>query len=320
MLLSDSDGLQVEPSSGASYTVGEPSTLPEFGKVFCDWLDVTFQPHEDVAVWLAPLVASVGGVLTDTGYYTLPGGGVIKHQIGKRWQRLSVSGNCLTVLRVFGLFDELLSCISRHPYKITRVDASLDLPEDGSLRVNSLYSLYKYSGVRLNPLNLLRVENRFNLRFDGVISGTVYVGNIRTCKVTARIYDKQNEVFCKHRIDIGSRLRVEITVRTDQVTLRDVSDPSAIFWHYAAPGLLPAPVDFPKWSPGNPYLWEPSKIVPLSIQDRLRRVIYDSGDLNAAMAICGDSIDMFSYLGKLVSLRLSERASRLPGWRPSYES
>lgn len=307
-----------EISSGAA-DVGELIQLPEEGRVFCDWLDVTFKPTEDLS-WVAAFTASVGCISQDKGFFLLPQGGVIKHQNGKRWQRLSISGTALSVIRHFRLFDELLQCISQHPHKITRVDASLDLCIDASVFVNRLWDVYKGGKLRLNVLNAVSSSAILGTRFDGSITGTFYAGNRRVNKVTARVYDKQHEVYEKGRFDIGSRVRVEVTVRTDQPTLRDVEDPTALFWHYASPSLLPAPSDAPKWFPGNPFVWEGSKIPPKTIEERIKGVVYGTGDLNAAMVLCGDSIGMFDYLRKLVGLRISERASKLPGWRPSYEA
>lgn len=307
-----------EDSSSGAADVGELLPLPGEGVVFCDWLDATFGPSEDLS-WLPVLISSAGGVLKDAGKYVFPQGGVIKHQTGKRWQRLSISGGSLAVFRHFGLFDELLRSVSQHPYKITRLDAAYDLCADAAPLVSRLWDVYKGGTLKLNVWNSLPVSAELGTRFDGVLSGTFYAGNYRTQKITARVYDKQHEVYCKRRLIVSPRVRYEVTVKTDQPNLRDVSDPSALFWHYASPSLLKAPPDVLPWSSGNPYVWQCSKIVPKSIEERLRGVVYGTGDLNSAMAICGDSIYMFEYLRKLVSLRISERASRLSGWKASYD-
>lgn len=308
----------IEGISSEADDVGELIQLPEEGVVFCDWLDTTFSPSEDLS-WVSEFVSSAGGVLKDPGKYVFLQGGVIKHQTGKRWQRLSISGSALSVFRSFGLFDELLLRISAHSYKITRLDAAYDLCIDAAPIVLRLWDGYKGARLKLNAWNLIPVDVQLGTRFDGAITGTFYAGNYRVHKITARVYDKQHELRCKRRFETGPRIRYEITVKTDGPTLRDVSDPSALFWHYASPSLLKAPKDVPSWSPGNPYLWQGSQIAPKSLEDRLKGVVYGSGDLNAAIAICGDSLAMFEYLRKLVSLRISERASRLPGWSASYD-
>lgn len=304
--------------SSEAADVGELIQLPEEGHVFCDWLDTTFSPAEDLS-WLPEFVSSAGGALKDSGKYVFLQGGVIKHQTGRRWQRLSFSGGALSVLRHFGLFDELLLRISAHSHKITRLDAALDLALDAAPIVGKLWGVYKGGTLRLNAWNSIPVDVQLGTRFDGVITGTFYAGNYRTQKITARVYDKQHELRVKRRAEIGPRVRYEITVKTDGPTLRDVSDPTSLFWHYASPSLLKAPDNVLSWSPGNPYVWQGSKIAPKSLEDRLKGVVYGSGDLNAAMALCGDSVAMFEYLRKLVSLRISDRASRLSGWIPSYD-
>lgn len=306
-------------ATSGSVDAGERVQLPEVGVVFCDWLDLTFSPSEDLT-WLSPLVASAGGVLADVGKYTFTQGGVIKHQIGKRWQRLSLSGNSLAVFRHYGLFGELLRSVSLHPHKVTRLDAAYDLAVDAAPLVMKLWDFYHSGGVNLNIWNTVKAQAYFNTRFDGVLTGTFYAGNRRVNKITARVYDKQNETFERTKCDIGSRIRYELTVKTDQVNLRDVSDPTAVFWHYVSPSLLKAPDNVPLWSPGNPFVWEGEKMPVLSAEDRLQRVVYGSGDLNAAMALCGDSLPMFELLLKLVRLRILGVSSKLDGWSPSYES
>lgn len=291
-----------EPSEG--------SDSANLGEVFCDWLDLTFDPSEDLA-WLNPLVASIGGVVLDDSSFKLSNGGTIKHHKNRRWQRLSLSGRSLASFREFGYYNELLSCISRQPYKITRLDAAYDVAVDGSFIVADLWSRYEATGVNLNVFNTIPAGLILNKRFDGVTTGSFYAGNRRKHRIMARVYDKQNEVFERTKTLITARTRYEVTVKTDQATLRDASEPAVIFWHYASPALLQAPENVPVWSAGNPYLWESSPIAPQSVEDLLYRVMYGSGDLNAAMRICGASVESFEYLRKLCSLLISQRVSRL---------
>lgn len=312
-----SDGV---PTSGSD-SAGGRFQLPEVGIVFCDWLSVTFEPSENLT-WFEGFVSSLGAQFVDVGKYTTEGGGFIRHQVAKRWQSLSFSGAALAVVRAYGFFDDLLFNISQHPYKITRLDAAVDYSQDASPIVNRLWSVYQSGGVKLNIWNELSTRSFLSARFDGAISGTFYAGDRRSNKVTARVYDKQLQVYDFYKQDIGFRVRYELTVKTDQVTLRDVSEPAAVFWHYMSPSLLPAPAAVPAWVPGNPYMWasrEGLKPV-LSDSDRLRRVVYGSGDLNAAIVMCGDSLPMFELLLKLVRLRILGVSSKLDGWSPSYES
>ncbi len=294
----------------------EGSAISNLGEVFCDWLDLTFDPSEDLT-WLSSLLKSIGAVDLGDSCFKLSNGGTIKHQKNKRWQRLSLSGRSLASFREFSSFDELLSCISRQPYKITRLDAAHDVAVDASCVVSGLWERYRASGVYLNALNAVNAGLVLGKRFDGVDTGTFYAGDRRKNRVMARVYDKQHEIFERSKKLIGSLTRYEVTVKTDQATLRDVSAPAAIFWHYASPALLQAPVNVPVWVPGNPYVWEPSPIVPQSFEDRLHRVVYGSGDLNAAFALCGASAESFEYLRKLVSLLISQRVAQI---RPSPSS
>lgn len=306
------------PSNSETVDAGECMQLPELGEVFCDWLSVTFQPSADLT-WLDGFLTSIAAKMVSTGQYTTAGGGLVRHQTAKRWQSLSFSGGALGVIRSYGLLRDLLESISSYPHKVTRLDAAVDYPEDAAPIIDRLWSVYRSGGVRLNAWNEVPTKSYLSARFDGAISGTFYAGNRRTNKITARVYDKQQQIHEFHRVDIGHRVRYELTIRTDQVTLRDVAHPASVFWHYMSPALLPVPLGVSPWVAGNPFVWEGDKIAPKSIEDRIKGVIYGAGDLNAAMTLCGDSMAMFDYLRKLVSLRISERASKLPGWRASYE-
>lgn len=308
------------PSSGTALA-GERSQLPEVGIVFCDWLSVTFEPTESLD-WLDGFIRSIGGQSIDDGKYTTEGGGFIRRQIAKRWQSLSFSGSALAAIRSYGLFEDLLYHIAQQPHKVTRLDAAIDYALDAAPIVNRLWSAYQSGGVRLNVWNEITTRSFLSARFDGAITGTFYAGDRRVNKVTARVYDKQHQVYDLTKVDIGSRVRYELTVKTDQVNLRDVSQPSAVFWHYMNPALLKSPDDVDKWEPGNPYVWasrEGLKPV-LSDEERLHRVVYVTGDLTAAIAMCGTSIHMFDMLLKLVRLRILGASSKLDGWRPSYDS
>lgn len=306
------------PFSLSEKDAGGLPSLPELGVVFCDWLDLTFSPTEDIDSWLRPFLASMGSLEKEPTVYSFPSGGVIKHQKGLRWQRLSISGASLGVIRLYSLFDELLSLVSRHPYKVTRLDAALDVGVDAAPIVSRLWAVYQSGGLRLNVWNELTCKAILSSRFDGVITGTFYGGNRRRNKVTARVYDKQHEYFERHSLDIGSRIRYELTVKTDQVNLRDVADPAPVFWHYMNPGVIRPDSDVSPWVPGNPYQWAGVPRSVLSAEDRLHRAVAHLDGLESAMAICGDSVAMFELLLKLLRLRVLGRASRLPGWKPSY--
>lgn len=283
---------------------------PQVGVPFCDWLDVTFSPTESLS-WVPSLVSSLGGSLVEVGFYQLPDGGVIKHQTGKRWQRLSISGSALSVFRAYGFMSELLAGIASHPHKVTRLDAAYDVAVDAAPVVAALWGKYRgaASELRLNVFNSVSASAVLGQRFDGVETGTFYAGNRKRNSVTARVYDKQHQAFEKLRLLIAPRVRYEVTVRTDQPTLRDVLEPAALFWHYASPALLPAPADVPVWVPGNPYVWQSDSKAVLSVEDRVLRVLHGSGDLNAAKRLCGASLDALQFLAKVLVLDLHKFAA-----------
>jgi hypothetical protein len=90
---------------------------------------------------------------------------------------------------------------------------------------------------------------------DGRLTGTVNIGGYRGTKVSARIYDKQAEALSRG-ITLPSTTRYELTVRKDMnPSLRDVSDPTAIFWHYMGNTVLKRPPDTPTWTSGWGGAW-----------------------------------------------------------------
>lgn len=233
--------------------------------VFADWLDVTCSPKpgesflDDVQYALDSLGAYVNKFEKEDKdrsklTYHL-GSGTILLIRSKRFHKVGCSGSALSEIRYRCKLDYFLSCIGSVPHSITRLDVALDFNVDGA----DIFSAYekRYSKPSRYPkLTRKTVTPTYisSLRpSDGRRTGTVNVGGYKNTKVSARIYDKQHQMLEKFGEEIPPTTRFELTVRKDMSpSLRDVSEPTAIFWHYMGRSVLKAPKGVPSWEVG----WE----------------------------------------------------------------
>jgi hypothetical protein len=149
-----------------------------------------------------------------------------------------------------GRFNSYLAAFGVRPHRVTRLDASVDLPEDGPAAVASVASAGRSGGLSLTRKSIKpqAVTTLLAARVsDGALTGTVYCGtpqaDVRMC-----VYDKQEERLSRGLSDIGPLTRYELRLKSKVgISLRDAAEPAAIFWHHASPGFLPAPADSPPW-------------------------------------------------------------------------
>lgn len=236
------------------------------GKPFADYLNVS-----------VPLDSSDGlrdavlGVLDRLGNFSeiLPGLfqfyeiGVRKGQIvpiplgtikmGRRGKvaTVSASGAVLRALRERSLFGEYLSVLGSFPHRITMLHATADfLCSDVPAAVQAV----KHSAY-LGDLALTRkkiqpnqCQHVFSMDVDGKETGTIYLGQKANADVWAKVYDKRHERLSRGFADPGSLARVEVACMSAVgATLRDVADPTDIFYHHAGRTLVEAPPEFSGW-------------------------------------------------------------------------
>src|SRR5690554_6898763 len=108
------------------------STKTEAGSVFCDWLDVTTPPGEEYRIRseLGPILCAAGCDKVTDDLYRFNGGSV-KLQGNSRWFKVGFSGQVCTLLRLNGMWGNVLFLIGEGPHRVTRVDAAIDLALDG---------------------------------------------------------------------------------------------------------------------------------------------------------------------------------------------
>jgi len=234
-------------------------------RVFCDWLDVTCSPersfHDQVERFLNigcyPVAFS-----DDTSKSFRVGDGILRLDYELKWGRASASGAVLSHLRSAGQYQEYLSALAGVPHTITRLDAALDTSEDFPAVLCALRKRYpagqvSFSRKSLRVTELLAVRAR-----DGASTGTYYIGHRAKAKVTARVYDKQNEILDRTGVESETRTRYELTFRKAMgVTLKDASMPASLFYqHSRAVGISP-PSGVEQWVSHDLGGWTPVPLV-----------------------------------------------------------
>jgi hypothetical protein len=289
--------------------------------VFADWLSVTCSPEisfvtgipDDDGIGgsdpLAFVLDSFGGSIHDFSrpgclvYFV--GKGTVKIQESKNFHSASFSGAALQAIRELGKLDYLLSSIAAVPHSITRLDAALDTSQDGAdvfAHYQNLYSRAdRYPKLTRKAVMPSYISSR--RASDGRVTGTINIGGIKNTKVSARIYDKQAEVLSKQALHIPSTTRYELTVRRDMnPSLRDVSDPTSIFWHYMGNTVLKRPSTAPVWTSGWGGAWNMVVEKPLVYQ-----VVKAKIENNPELLRIFELAAMMSGNGRLEALNMIKR-------------
>jgi hypothetical protein len=126
-----------------------------------------------------------------------------------------------------------------------------------------------------------------SLDIDGVLSGSVYIGG-KSAERRLVVYDKRKERLDKDRPDPGPMLRYEVRVKSQVgATLHDAYDPTNLFYHVAAPGVLPVPPGVAPWEPHAEgfTLDSPTDITAFQ---KMQRLVDNSADVARLVKLCGE--------------------------------
>jgi hypothetical protein len=243
------------------------NTSCEYGKVFCDWLDITFSTLYSEQSEFIDFFLDTGFVLRPNNFsrsVVLECGltrsigdvsrGVIKIDTieSNSIIRVSISGVALEYLRSTNWFNEMVGFFFERPYHITRIDSALDVNAIGFEKIKDLRTKHP-ENCSLSS-RALRTKSILSKGFHGRSTGTFYVGHSSKASATARCYDKRHQIWEQTGHDIGFNVfRYEIVSKFKRdragASLRDVSDPTELFYHYASPSLVRKPKDIPAWEP-----------------------------------------------------------------------
>ena len=278
-------------------------------KVFADWLDVTCSPEVSFFDSVQYAIDSMGGFIqsidrSDRMVYSL-GSGYITLLRSKHFHKVSVTGGALVRIRELGKLDYLLTCVSEVPHSITRLDAAMDTSQDGA-DVFSYFSRRFSSPSRYPNLTRKTVTPTYisSLRdSDNRRTGTINIGGYRNTKVSARVYDKQHEAMQKRGEELPPTTRYELTVRKDmKPSLRDVSEPTSIFWHYMGRTVLKAPQGVPEWSSTWGGTWSMEIEKPL-----LYQVVKSKIESNPELLRIFELADSMSPDGRSIAMNMIKR-------------
>ena len=210
------------------------------------------------------------------------GGGTVKIAQMHRVGMISLSGAALAHLRALGVFGEYLAALGTEAHKVTILHAAHDVPVDAPPRLHALYRKARAGKLSLSRKSIDPryggIERIFKPGvIDGRDTGTLYVAP-PSARVRAAVYDKRNERILAGAPDPGPLLRYELRLKHVGATLRDAFDPTALFWHYAAPDLLTRPQGVADWSPqADGYDLPPMR--SYSPAERIQRIVDSSLDL-----------------------------------------
>jgi hypothetical protein len=147
---------------------------------------------------------------------------------------------------------------------------------------------------------------------DHTETGTVYFNKRDRADVWARVYDKQNERLEKGFADPGPLVRLEIGLMSDVgATLRDASDPLALFLAYASQTLCTVDGVVPAWkSQAQGYVLSRPIRVP-SVHERIQTLLDTSPDVGRICNLAREAFgaDALGILTTLLSRRLSQKSA-----------
>lgn len=258
---------------------------------FCDGFAATFPQDElhNLRYELLSTAAEAGGLPNGDGSYRFPGtgrGGLLKVHQFHSVARVAASGQCLAAMRSAGVWEEFLSCLANRPHRITHADVTVDISgADSPAYLTALYERAKAGKVALSrkcmkPTDCHRMWGPS--LYDDRETGTVYLGHRGRHEVWGKAYDKRQERLRYGADDPGNLLRLEIGISGQtRVSMHDVYDPTACFYHYAAPSLIQPQSSVPLWQAAGEGFVLPPRDTPLPA-DRLKSFI-TRGDADALL-------------------------------------
>ena len=267
--------------------------VPLVADVFCDYLSVTCHPeasfYDDLYVWCVaewPVRFDVDGVVGfDVGSHGLVS---LAKDRNHKFHRSSASGDALRRMREIGAFGDYLSLLSAVPHKVTRLDAALDVPVDFPVIYGALMARYPDDRVALTRKQMVVTHDVSARLSDGVRTGTWYVGKKSKARVTAAVYDKQEEAFAKRGEILPPTTRYEMRFSKDLgCTLRDAYMPKSLFYEFASPAILDRPDQVPSWTPHGES-WQGEPVEPKLTYTQLLNRIDNSPELLALQRMAVD--------------------------------
>lgn len=281
--------------------------------VFCDDLRVTVPESDwagaesDLRAVLDQLGASVEFRAHDRTGWRVEGGTARSQKCGRVWS-FSASGQLLAGLRAAALLGQFLGALAGRPHRVTGIHCTLDRREETPPVIGRLLrAAESEQGLRISrkAVSPQSIQRHVVRNAAGVDTGTAYFGK-RFAEVRAVVYDKRQEILDKGGADIGHALtRYELRLRSQVgATLGDAYNPSALFWHYMAPDVLPAPSDVLPWV-SNSMGYELEPLRETSAVERLQTRVYASDDLADILRLAHQVPGGFDLLVSMLRARFA---------------
>lgn len=202
---------------------------------------------------VAPGLFKFFNIRLENGKVTLCPFGTVKFGRRGKVATVSTSGGVLRVLRDHSLFNDYLAAIGSFPHRVTMLHATADfLCADVPAAIHAVKDAAYAGDLALTRKKIQpnQVQHVFGMNVDGKETGTVYLGQRANADVWAKVYDKRHERLSRGFAEPGSLARVEVACMSAVgATLRDVADPTDIFYHHAGRTLVEAPATFSGWEP-----------------------------------------------------------------------
>lgn len=263
-----------------------------YGDPFTDFLNVTtpLDCVEGLQDQLMPHLDVLGASETSPGLFKLPDSrsSFKVHRRGNVGV-FSASGGFLSALRAKGLFPSYLRELASFPHRVSMLHATQDyFVADPAPVIQEVRRLGQLGELSLTRKRILptQVKSILSVGFHGSETGTCYLGHRANADVWAKVYDKQEEQITRGFSDPGPIVRVEIAVQSDVgATLRDASDPSALFFHFGARSLVVPPDGVSAWVPyGDGYVPSSARFMPTALQ-RIEAILESSADIARILRI-----------------------------------
>jgi hypothetical protein len=241
---------------------------------------------------LSPYLDQIGAHIDFQGSYR-KGTGLLSCRASHGVSVISASGQILAELRALKLLDSFLMSFTTVPHKVTRLDATGDVALYGPDVVKAVYQKGHKGEVVLSRKAVSRrhvAQQLGPVAYEEPsprVTGSVYLGSSQA-EVRAVVYDKRQEILQKQGFDIGEdRTRFECRVKSGMSpSLRDVSDPAPIFFHFMAPSLVVPSAAVPAWVPsGGAFRVDRRDVLPY---ERLKAIIEESPDFRRVADIVSD--------------------------------
>lgn len=220
-----------------------------------------------------------------------PSGGTFRYEARRGFSTFGASGAMLGALRERGLYNDFFLPFVGTPHRVTRLDIAHDVFRPSPPILRRLYGAASSGDIGLTRkrLNSSQVTKMLSRGFDGVDTGTVYLGR-RTAEVRAKVYDKAHERWQKEGIEpTGPVTRYELTITSKSgAALGDVFSPTSAFWHFMG-DVLRRPSGIDLWTPSNDDYAIPKRasLLPYEVLSRKVSDSTEIGNLIALAAECG---------------------------------